>query len=356
MKAILLTGGSGVLGQALREHLGHTTLFCLVHRTSIAGPNIIPIMGDVSRERLGLTRSDYVEVAGRIDLIIHAAAVTDFDRAPELYSGTNIDGTKNVLELASAANVPLYYVGSAFSGGPSHIGSFGASSYQRSKHAAEALVRSSGVPSMIIRPSIIIGDSNTGAIGRFQGFHSVVDLLCQGMLPLVLIKLDSYIDLIPQDLVARIIVALMKRGDRSGDYWLTLGDRALTAGQVVNICVEHASRLTGRPIHRPRAVDLDVFERLIEPVFVSALPSKIRKVLDRALQHAKYCNTETPFPSSLSALVSELGIDDLASPEQAVVRNLEYLVRHSNLAAPSQGIQPAAAMRGARVRRFGRSC
>jgi nucleoside-diphosphate-sugar epimerase len=334
VKAILLTGGSGVLGRVLRERLRHTTLFCLVRRTPIADQNIIPLMGDVSRVRLGLTRSEYVELAGRIDLIIHAAAVTDFDRAPELYSGTNVDGTKNVVELADAANVPLYYIGTAFSDGPGYFSSFGADSYQQSKRAAEAFVRSCGLPSVILRPSIIVGDSNTGAIGRFQGFHSIIDLACRGMLPFALASPDSYMDLVPQDLVARIIVALIERGDRSGDYWLTLGDRALTVAQLLNICVEHASRLTGRQIPRPRAFAPDVFERLIKPVFLPALPPDVRDVLNRALRYAKYCNIDTPFPTSLPALASELDIGELPSPELTLVRNLEYWVSCSNLARP----------------------
>jgi nucleoside-diphosphate-sugar epimerase len=325
VRAIFLTGASGVLGQALQKSFADSTLFCLVRRNSVSAPNAVPIFGDIAQPRLGLSRSDYAELTQDTDLVIHAAAVTDFNQPEDVINQTNVDGTRNVVEFAAAAKVPLYYVSTAFSQEFGNAGDFGANAYELSKQAAEVVVRTSGIPSLILRPSIVVGDSSTGAIGRSQGFHFMLKLICKGFFPLGPAAPGSYVDTIPRDVVARIIAALVERGDASGEVWLTLGDRALTVDRLVDLCVEHAPRLTGREIHRPRLVTPDVFDRLIRPVFLPALPDDLRSMLDRALGYAKYFNIREPLPSSLPELESELDIGPVPSPEATLVRNLEYL-------------------------------
>src|SRR5262245_51134122 len=115
LKSILLTGASGVMGQALLKCLGQSALVCLVRRTPVSSPNAVIIAGDISRPRLGLDQANYNDLAKRVDVVIHAAAVTDFTQPHAAIHGANVDGTRNVLEFAAKANVPLYYVGTAFS-------------------------------------------------------------------------------------------------------------------------------------------------------------------------------------------------------------------------------------------------
>lgn len=347
MRAIFLTGAAGVVGQALMGTLQNSRLFCLVRRSAVAGPNIVQIPGDISRPRLGLTRSEYVELAGRINLVVHAAAITDFELDQQIIFQTNVEGTKNMLELASTADVPLYYIGTAFSETRTNGNHFAANAYEISKRIAEETVRSSGVSTVIIRPSIVVGDSTTGAISRFQGFHYILGLLFRGMLPLSPAGPDSYIDFVPQDLVARIIAGLIERGDTSGEHWLTLGDRALTVQQLVDFCLDQATSLTGRQIARPRTMNPEVFDRLIRPVFLPALPPDLRQVFDRAMHMARYFNIDQAFPSSLPELGAELNIDDpLPSATLTLSRNIEYWFNRNDLDG-GLASDPAAARNGA---------
>ena len=71
---------------------------------------------------------------------------------------------------AAAAKPVLYHVSTAFVH-TTAVGDRGrtAIGYASSKSAAEQIVRSSGVPHVILRPSVIIGDSGTGEIDAFQG-------------------------------------------------------------------------------------------------------------------------------------------------------------------------------------------
>jgi nucleoside-diphosphate-sugar epimerase len=326
MKAILLTGASGVLGEALRRSLPASTLFCLVRRTPVSGPNVIAVHGDVTQPRLGLSLHDYSELAQSIDLVIHAAANTEFNPPWEVIARTNVDGTRHVLELAATARVPMYYIGTAFSQSPGDTGGYAATNYELSKREAEAAVRASGVPHVIVRPSVIVGDSVTGAIGRFQGFHYISGLIMKGRFPIIPASPNTYLDIVPQDVVARVIAALVERGDTSGEHWLTQGEQAPTLRRLVDICVEQAPRLCGRIIHSPKMVNPEVYERLIRPVFLPALPPDLQVAFGRAYQMARYLNIDQPFPSSLAGLAHELGIGPLPSSELTMIRNLEYML------------------------------
>jgi nucleoside-diphosphate-sugar epimerase len=329
VRVILLTGGSGVVGQALIACLRDAKLFCLARRNPVRGANVIQLAGDITRPRLGLTRSEYIELAGRIDLVIHAAAITDFAQPPEVIMQTNLDGTRNTMELADAANVPFYYVGTAFTHTRINTTLFDANAYETSKRAAEQLVRSGTTPHVIIRPSVVVGDSATGAISRFQGFHYIIGLLFKGLLPLGPAGPNAYVDFIPQDLVARVIAGLIERRETRGEYWLTLGERALTVQRLVDICLEHAMRLLGHRIERPRTVSPDMFDRLIRPVFLPALPPHMRQMFDRAIHLARYFNVDQTFPTSVPQLAAELGLGPLPSAELTLVRNLEYWVKRN---------------------------
>jgi nucleoside-diphosphate-sugar epimerase len=332
MKTILLTGASGVIGQALIAELRDTRLLCLVHRAPVRGPQMTSLQGDITRPRLGLTRGEYNEVAGRIDLIVHAAAITDFEQPAATITTTNIDGTRHIVELARTAGVPLIYTGTAFSRMRSSIDRFDANAYETSKRAAEDIVRASDVPAVIVRPSIVVGDSRTGAIARFQGFHFILSMWMRGLLPIGAVGPTSLVDFIPQDIVARTIAGLIARGDRDGDYWVTLGDHALTPERIVEICVAAANAGGNKRVARPRMYSYETFDRLIRPVFFDALPPQMRQSFERAMSVARYINIDAPFPSSMPTLEAQFGIV-LPSPDTVLMRNLDHWLQHHARAA-----------------------
>lgn len=324
-KTIFLTGGSGVLGQAILNEQPTFDVLCLVNQSPLNHSGFRNIRGNISKERLGLDPDAFAKLTDQIEFIIHSAAITDFNRPESQIFEANVEGTKNIIELAKEAKAVLYFVSTAFTYQGSHKnGSFIPNHYERSKIEAEKLVKESGLPFVIIRPSMIAGDSKTGQMARFQGLHYLLALFMKGYLPVMPSNPDFFCDFVPQDWVAQSIIALIENEVSSGEIWLTAGQQAAKMSEMVELGLSEALRLTKRELDRPRFLSLDSFNRLVRPVFLPALPTGIQAVIERALDMARYFNIENPFPSSGAYLSSTLQVTPLPQTSQTLIKNLEY--------------------------------
>jgi nucleoside-diphosphate-sugar epimerase len=134
-----------------------------------------------------------------VDRIVHGAgSVHYFDRA-KLNAG-NVELTDAIAQLAHCLNVErLFYFSTAFSCGyrsgrvPERLHPAPASDptdYTWSKREAEYILARSGVPFVIIRPSVVVGDSRDGrysgkCYGVYQLWHAAERLLGTGYPPVI---------------------------------------------------------------------------------------------------------------------------------------------------------------------------
>ena len=323
-RTVMLTGASGVVGGALLRRLRDMDVVCLVHRSPVAGPNVTTVIGDVAEPMLGLAERAHAELAARVNAVIHCAAVTDFNRTDGSLEATNVTGTEHVAAFAAAAKAALYHVSTAFvhttvdgDRGRTAIG------YASSKSAAEEIVRSSGVPHVIFRPSVVIGDSATGEIAAFQGLHQVAAGLFAGIVPMIPFDPGWPIDFVPADVVADTIACVVENRVNEGEFWISAGDKALSLDESVSIAVELARDL-GVSIDMPRFVPPEMFDRLIGPVFLDALPGKIRRNVLRMLElFTTYLQPGQAKPSSLDQLVA-LGARPLPDQRESLRNSLRY--------------------------------
>jgi nucleoside-diphosphate-sugar epimerase len=282
------------------------------------------VSGDIAEPMFGLAERDYQDLAARVDAVIHCAAVTDFNRTDGSLEATNIAGTEHVAAFAAAARAVLYHVSTAFvhttvdgDRGRTAIG------YASSKAAAEQVVRSSGVPHVIFRPSVVIGDSDTGEIAAFQGLHRVVAGLFAGIVPMIPFDPRWPIDFVPVDVVADAIACVVENRVSEGEFWLSAGEAALSLDEGFAIAVEFARGL-GVSVDMPRFVPPEMFDRLIGPVFIDALPDKIRRNVLRMLEFfTTYLESGQTKPSSLDQLVA-LGATPLPDQRESLRNNLRY--------------------------------
>jgi len=176
------------------------------------------------------------------------------------------------------------------------------------------LVRASGVEHVILRPSIVIGDSRTGEITAFQGLYQVARALFDGLLPLIPFDPTWPVDFVPLDVVADAISAVVSTQVTSGEFWISAGERALTLREALETGIQLAAEFD-RSVDAPRFVPPELFDRLIAPVFLDALPEELRATVLGLLEFfAAYLAVEEPLPSSLDELVP-LGVQPL--PDQA---------------------------------------
>jgi len=125
-----------------------------------------------------------------VDVIFHCAADVNLGKDP--YGKTyinNYQGTKNMIKTAKKLGVKQYHqVSTAYVAGkePGVVYEDGArenatfnNSYEKSKYNAERLVRESGLPYTIYRPSIIVGNLKDGKIRKPLAFYRILEFFAK---------------------------------------------------------------------------------------------------------------------------------------------------------------------------------
>ena len=112
--------------------------------------------------------------------------------------------------------------------------------------------------------------------------------------------------------------------------------KALRLDEGVAVAVEFAHCL-GVSVDMPRFVPPDTFDRLIGPVFLDALPGKIRRNVVRMLEFfTTYLQSGETTPSSLDQLVA-LGARQLPDQRESLRNSLQYWAAQNSYPRPETG-------------------
>ncbi len=236
--------------------------------------------GDVLLKGFGLTARETAALEAETTYIIHGAATIRFDHPIEEARQVNCGGTKSILAIAErcAARGTLkrfVYIGTSSVSGQRaglvtedelETGQRFFNTYEQSKCESERIVREhfARMPAVVFRPSIIIGDSRTGATSSFNVIYIPLRFLQKGLLTFVPGNSGTKLDLVPIDWVGDVIVRIMAMDEANGKVChVTAGpDRAATLGEVVNGATEYFDRHT--PLGAPRRMEFvtrEEFER-----------------------------------------------------------------------------------------------
>ncbi|UCD64667.1 MAG: SDR family oxidoreductase [Candidatus Zixiibacteriota bacterium] len=209
--------------------------------------------GDITHDDLGFSGSLYNEVASQVTDIIHSAAATGFLLPVEAARRINLGGTINVMNLARKAADKgqlrgVAHVSTAFvnTGNGRPIGEEDflvrrdfLHGYDQTKWEAERYIRSamSWLPVTVFRPSVIVGDSNTGCTSAFNVLYTPLRLICHGQIDTLPAEPEVRLDVVPSDYVADAIHHIfIRKGKCSGrTFHITAGgDKSLTIGQIID--------------------------------------------------------------------------------------------------------------------------
>lgn len=325
-KPILMSGGSGVVGTAVREQLGLHDYIALTHSRPLPG-GVRTIRGDVCTDRLGVSRSEYDALTTDIGAVLHIAADTRLTSNRTFLDETNVVGTQRMMELASRARVPFHYVSTAFVDALDRPENRNRPMpYAESKRLAEQMVRTIDVPFTVLRLSIVVGSEETGAMSEFQGMHETCGAFLRGMFPAFPSEPNYLIDVVPRDLAARVIVGAVRNQlpAETNEVWTTSGPKAIRFGQLLDVLHELAEEI-GKPMPPPRLVSSDMYERLIKPVFLPRVPADVRRQVATIFENvAPYVSAPQPLPQSVGVLNAFGGIGDTA---ELMRRTMRYWIR-----------------------------
>jgi thioester reductase-like protein len=231
-------------------------------------------LGDITSPRLGLTADAYADLVSSTESIIHIAASLNRKSSKACFN-VNLRGSLEVLKLARAAHDQH---GLARFSDVSTTAVAGTRSseivredlaidwnrsdydpYARTKKFAEHMLHEllPDVPSIVFRPSIVLGDSRFAATTQFDMVRAFAML---ARLPVLPFDPVWRLDIVPADYVGRAIVTLHQRPRvEHGIYHLSSGAESLTYQQIVDSLSLHGKAL--HPGFLPRWNR--TFERLV---------------------------------------------------------------------------------------------
>lgn len=235
----LVTGGTGFLGRAVLTRLlardDCDAVYALVREGSrdrllrrladVEGhEKVVPVVGDLTRPRLGLHDAEVDGLAGRVDHVLHLGAIYDITADDDTNRAANVDGTRGVVELASRLGAScLHHVSSVavageyegtFTEDDLDVGQEFGNPYHETKFRAERIVREeSTVPWRVYRPAVVVGDSQTGEMDKIDGpYYLLTAISLLGRLPSALrvaVPELGATNVVPVDVVADAMVHLV---------------------------------------------------------------------------------------------------------------------------------------------------
>ena len=190
LRDCLLAGGRiAVLVRPSRSESARQRISCILrhweHCMETSLPRPVVLEGDLGKVDLGLDNCTLDWIRGHCTSVIHSAASLDFrgdDTNGEPYL-SNVEGTRRMLDLCRRTGIrQFHHVSTAYVCGfregrilesDLDVGQKPRNAYEKSKLQAEQLVRSADFldPPTIYRPSIIVGDSQTGYTPTYHGFY-----------------------------------------------------------------------------------------------------------------------------------------------------------------------------------------
>ena len=263
--------------------------------------------GDVSLHNCGLDAATADQLSAETTRVIHSAATVRFDHRLAEARQINVEGTRHLLDLAARArNLRSFaYVGTAYVAGERTglvreselaVGQSYRNTYEQSKSEAEALVQSrlGSLPGVVLRPSIIVGDSRTGVTSSFKMMYWPLKIYSRRLWRTVPGYPDAILDIVPVDYVASAVANLAFNDEALGStVHLCAGPQgSAKIAEVAHSAAEYFQ------VREPRYVDPDLFFAAIRPLLFAILWGRKRRVLEDGKAYRDYFTMKMQFDTT----------------------------------------------------------
>ncbi len=359
----LLTGATGVIGSAILKRLyqnGEQVSFLIradsaehlkrrlekLYGYCVIDPEntsrVVPIRASLLENHFGLNSNDYARLANICTHIIHCAADVNLNRPEDRAIEQTSNIARNMLRMMEdmTAFKKMEYVSTIGVAGKVK-GSFQEdwvaddcqfrNSYELAKYVSENLVKEKiedGWNITVHRPSMVIGDSESGEIYNFQVFYYICEFLTGrhtfGLIP----DFKTFIlDTVPIDYVSDVI------------YWssrnehLSLKILHLVSGEVavsLNSLAGSVSAMFFEVKKKPKKVSLSLFKTIIR--VLSLLPkTKWTKSFDNLSIFLSYLAENQSFSNQRTLSMLSSSNISLPDPEFYIPNSLAFYRRQKPL-------------------------
>jgi NAD(P)-dependent dehydrogenase (short-subunit alcohol dehydrogenase family)/thioester reductase-like protein len=225
---------------------------------------IIPVWGDLTKAKLGVSLEQQTELKGKVKHLFHLAAIYDLKADAASQQAANIDGTRNTVEFAEAIRVGCFHHTSSIAAAGLYAGQFREDMFEeaeglehpyfRTKHDSEGIVRKECKrPFRIYRPGMVVGHSKTGEIDKIDGpyyFFTLLKRMRQTLPPWVpMLGFEGgRINVVPVDFIVDAMDHIAHLKGLDGQCFHLTDPAPKRVGEVLNIFANagHAPSMTMR--------------------------------------------------------------------------------------------------------------
>ncbi len=253
--------------------------------------------GDVAAMDLGLSGAEFRALAREVDRIHHVAHVSYAGADREIANAVNVGGTAEVLELATAASklsCLVFHSTASVAGDRTGVvyeedldadQSF-RNVVEETRMRAEQIVRRAmrKVPIAVVRPTTIVGDTETGAFERIDGLYLLILMVVAAPEDIAIPfpgKGDAPLHVVPLDYVVHAAHAIGLDPSSPGKTFHLSDPNPLTARGVFDLVTQASGRRASR----------------------STIPANVAKVLLRTPGIERFARSPRLFLEQLSCAV-----------------------------------------------------
>ena len=271
-----VTGATGFIGKRLVKKLLErkgAKVYFLIRKESagkvaalrdywgVSAARAIPVHGDLTRKKLGVSAEDIKKLKGEIAGFYHLAAVYDLEADEASQIAVNIDGTRNTVEFAKVIDAGHFHHVSSIAAAGLYEGVFREDMFKeaenydhpyfRTKHESEKIVRDEcKLPWTVFRPAMVVGDSMTGEMDKIDGPYYFFKLiqrirkLLPSWMPMVGLE-GGRINIVPVDFVVNSLDYISHQEHASGKCFHLVDPVGYRVGDVLDILSKaaHAPRM-----------------------------------------------------------------------------------------------------------------
>jgi len=348
-KALFCTGAGGFIGRYVLSHYlekEDCDLYLLEHGRfrerletfldeEISDPGkrerVKLFSGDISQAGLGLDATLADELKQRVTHAIHLAALYNLSAPRDISMRINVEGTRHVLDflgeirslkrLAHASTIAVAgKYGGTFREDDLDLGQEFKNNYDETKFLSEKLVRErrDSIPTVIFRPTTVVGHSRTGAIEKIDGPYYALSMIARNMHRVIPNTGDNSFQFGPVDFVADAFYHLFEDDESVGKVFHLVDPGPLTYLEFFDL----ACAAMGRS--KPSLV---LPAALMRPMGRLPMFEKLTGVPREAFEHSFY-----PVDYDTANVTPALAKHGITCPPVASYIDvmIEYFVKHSD--------------------------